>query len=109
MLAHRAQCRFAEQVPEKRRRTVYHRLRGKSWNHEKVDFGEKVQQPHQSQGIDKRIQTRRSMGRGVRTGEYWIAKSGGICKASAIRRVGGHRRWDAEGLLQVKGVLCGSW
>ena len=42
MLAHRAQCRFAEQVPERRRRTVYHRLRGKSWNHEMVDFGEKV-------------------------------------------------------------------
>ena len=44
------------------------------------------------------------MGVKWRTGESWIATSGGICKASAIRRVGGHRRWDAEGLLQVKGV-----
>ena len=44
------------------------------------------------------------MGVKWRTGESWIATSGGICKASAIRSVGGHRRWDAEGLLQVKGV-----
>ena len=44
------------------------------------------------------------MGVQWRTGELWIVTSGGMCKASAIRRVGGHRRWDAEGLLQVKGV-----
>ena len=28
----------------------------------------------------------------------------GVCNSSALRSVGGHRRWDAIGLLQVKGV-----
>ena len=44
------------------------------------------------------------MGGKWRTGESWIATSSGIVKASAIRRVGGHRRWDAEGILGIKGL-----
>ena len=75
-----------------------------------VEFGEKV--PHRinrkaltkEYKLDGRWDEVYFMGVKWRTGESWIATSGGICKARAIRRVGGHRRWDAEGLLQVKDV-----
>ena len=92
------------------RRTAHHRLRGKSWNHKMVAFGEKVHYRinrkalTQEYKLDGRWSEGYFMGVKWRTGESWIATGGGICKASAIRRVGGHRRWDAEGLLQVKGV-----
>ena len=91
-------------------RTAYHRLRGKSWNHEMVAFGEKVHYRINRKTLTKEYKLDGRwcegyfMGVKWRTGESGIATSGGICKASAIRRVGGHRRWDAEGLLQVKGV-----
>ena len=33
-----------------------------------------------------------------------IGTVAGVVRASAIRRVGGHRRWDAEGLLSIRGT-----
>ena len=91
-------------------RTAYHRLSSKIWNDEMVAFGEKVQCRINRKALTKeykldgRWYEEYFMGVKWRTGESWIATSGGILKASAIRRVCGHRRWDAEGLLQVKGV-----
>ena len=38
------------------------------------------------------------------SGEAFIGTDQGVVKASAIRRVGSHRRWDAEGILAVRGV-----
>ena len=96
-------------------RTAYHRLCGKSWNYEMVAFGEKVHYLINRKALTKeyKLDGRWSEGYllGVkwRTGESWIATSGGICNASAIRRVGGHRRWDAEWLLQVNGVPWDGW
>ena len=91
-------------------RTAYHRLRGKSWNHKMVAFGEKVHYRINRKALTQEYKLDGRWGEGYfmgvkwRTGGSWIATGGGMCKASAIRRVGGHRRWDAEGLLQVKGV-----
>ena len=38
-----------------------------------------------------------------RTGEMIVGNSEGIHKASTIKRVGGHRRWDGDGLKLVRG------
>ena len=90
--------------------TAYHRLRSKSWNDEMVEFGEKAHHRFNRKALTKEYKLDGRwyegyfMGIKWRTGESWIATSGGILKASAIRRVGGHRRWDAEVLLQVKGA-----
>ena len=91
-------------------RTAYHRLRGKCWQHELVEFGEKVHYKvnvknlSREQKLEPRWEEGFFMGVKWRTGESWIGTSAGIVKTSAIRRVGGHRRWDAEGLLGIKGV-----
>ena len=91
-------------------RTAYHRLRGKSWRHEMVEFGEKVHYRVNLKSLSHQYKLEGRWGEGFfmgikwRTGESWIATDGGIVKASAIRRVGAHRRWDAEALLRVKGV-----
>ena len=44
------------------------------------------------------------LGKWWRTGEAVIGTKDGILRAGTIRRVGGHRRWDREGLEQVLGV-----
>ena len=91
-------------------RTAYQRLRGKPWLHEMVAFGEKVHYKINLKEWDKRYKLEARWGEGYflgvkwRTGESWIGTKGGILKASAIRRVGAHRRWDAEGLMAIKGV-----
>lgn len=38
------------------------------------------------------------------TGEALVGSAEGIRRAALIRRVGGHRRWDAEGLAEAHGV-----
>ena len=91
-------------------RTAYHRLRGKIWKHEMVEFGEKVHYRVNMKSLPKEYKLEGRWGEGFfmgvkwRTGESWVATTEGIVKTSAIRRVGGHRRWDAEGLLSIKGV-----
>ena len=91
-------------------RTAYQRLRGKVWDHQMVEFGEKVHYKINLKSRDKEYKLESRWGEGFfmgikwRTGESWIATNEGICKTSVVRRVGGHRRWDAEGLLKVKGV-----
>ena len=91
-------------------RTAYHRLRGKPWAHEIVAFGEKVHYRVNLKSLPKEYKLEGRWGEGFfmgikwRTGESWIATADGIVKTSAIRRVGAHRRWDAESLLKVKGV-----
>ena len=91
-------------------KTAYQRLRGKRWSHEMVQFGEKVHYRINLKSLPKEYKLEGRWGEGFfmgikwRTGESWIAIVDGITKASAIRRVGAHRRWDAEGQLKVKGV-----
>ena len=91
-------------------RSAYQRLRGKPWTRDMVEFGEKVHFRMNQKAWPREYKLEARWGEGFwmgvkwRTGEQWIATTEGICKTSAIRRVGGHRRWDAEGLLKVKGV-----
>ena len=94
-------------------RTAYHRLRGKPWLHEMVEFGEKIHYRLNVKDWDRKYKLEGKWGEGFfmgvkwRTGESWVATPCGIAKTSAIRRVGAHRRWDADGLLQVKGSALG--
>ena len=44
------------------------------------------------------------LGKWWRIGEAVIGTKDGILRAGTIRRVCGHRRWDREGLEQVRGV-----
>ena len=44
------------------------------------------------------------LGKVWRTGEAVIGCEKGVVKSGTIRRVGGHRRWDGEGLGKVRGV-----
>ena len=91
-------------------RTAYYRLRGKPWRHDAVEFGEKIHYKvnlknlPREQKLEPRWEEGFFLGVKWRTGECWVGTSSGIARASAIRRVGGHRRWDAEGLLRIKGV-----
>ena len=91
-------------------RTAYQRLRGKVWSRDVVEFGEKVhyrmnlKNLPREQKLEPRWEEGFFLGVKWRTGECWIGTPTGVVRASAIRRVGGHRRWDAQGLLGVKGV-----
>ena len=91
-------------------RTGYERLKGKPCNHELVEFGEKVHYKFNKKIRPKDDKLEINWGEGFflgklwRTGEAAIGTRGGIVKAATIRRVGAHRRWDREGLEEIRGV-----
>ena len=90
-------------------KTGYERLKGKKYDKELAEFGERV---HYRYDYDKKTMLNKLEARwgegfflGVRwrTGELIIGNSEGIHKASTIKRVGAHRRWDGEELKKVRG------
>ena len=91
-------------------RTAYRRWKGKDYRGEQVELGEKVHHRTNVKGanqvnkMDARWSEGYYIGTDWRTGEALIGTAGGVVKASAIRRVGSHRRWDAEGLLNIRGT-----
>ena len=91
-------------------RTAYKRLKGKDYKGAIVEFGERV---HHRRNVKGQIATNKLeqrwdegfyLGADWRSGEAFVGTSHGVVKAGVIRRVGAHRRWDAEGLLGVRGV-----
>ena len=91
-------------------KTPYQRLRGKTFQGTTVEFGERVHYLENIKGAARmnKLEGKWSegfyLGTAWRTGSAVIGTSRGVVKSSAVRRVGEHRRWDAEGLLQVRGV-----
>ena len=105
-------------------RTAFHTLRVKTWRHQMDAFcSVKVHCKFnlQARPWDFKLDGRWGEGYfvGVKwsVGESWTATKDGIFKTSAVRGVGGHRRWDGEGLLHIKCVpwnhsqviRCSSW
>ena len=91
-------------------KTGYERWKGKRFQGEEIEFGEKI---HYRENLKARAkQTKLEirwgegfyLGRWWRTGEAVIGRTEGILRAGTVRRVGGHRRWDREGLQLVRGV-----
>ena len=91
-------------------RTGYERLKGKKCKMEMVEFGEKVHYRFNPKSKPKEAKLEVKWGEGFFLGKWWrtgeavIGTQDGILRAGSIRRVGGHRRWDREGLDQVRGV-----
>ena len=90
-------------------KTAYERLKGKPFSRAAVEFGEKIHYRKSTKGpkenkLDSKWDEGFFMGFNWRTGEAIVGTKDGATKASTIRRVGAHRRWDAEGLDAVRGV-----
>ena len=91
-------------------RTGYERLKGKKYQGETVEFGEKVHYRLNLKAKQKDTKLEVKWGEGFFLGKWWrtgeavIGTANGILLAGTIRRVGGHRRWDREGLELVRGV-----
>ena len=91
-------------------KTAWKRWKGKDFGGQIVEFGEKVH--HRSNvkfengrnKMDARWFEGFYMGTDWRSGSALIGTSVGVVKASVIRRVGEHRRWDAQGVLDIKGT-----
>ena len=89
-------------------KTGYERLKGKKYDKELAESGEIVHYRYDKKVISQnKLEVRWGEGffLGVRwrTGEMIIGNSEGIHKASTIKRVGAHRRWDGEELKKVRG------
>ena len=108
LVQHAADCLSKYQVGEDGK-TAYERLKGKKFSRPLVEFGEKVHYKKNTKGHkDNKLDIK--WGEGYFLGFYWktsealIGTPEGVKRAGTIRRVGAHRRWDAEGLDQVRGV-----
>ena len=90
-------------------KTAYERLKGKPFQKELAEFGERVHYKLQRcKGKEAKMEAKWGEGHFLgfwwRTGEAIIGTGDGIVKAATIRRVGAHRRWDAQSLHAVQGV-----
>ena len=87
-------------------KTAYERMKGKPYLGDVVEFGEKIHHRLRKKGdkMDVRWDEGFYLGKMWRTGEAIVGTEKGIRKAASIKRVGGHRRWDGEGLNKVQGV-----
>ena len=108
LVQHAADCLSKYQIGEDGK-TAYERLKGKKFSRAVVEFGEKVHYKKNAKGHkDNKLDSK--WGEGFFLGFYWktsealIGTADGVKRAGTIRRVGAHRRWDAEGLDQVRGV-----
>ena len=85
-------------------KTGYQRLKGKKYRGDEVEFGEKVHYRLKKGARQEKLESRWAegfyLGKLWRTGEAIIGTKSGVHKSGPIRRVGGHRRWDAEGFEQ---------
>ena len=74
-----------------------------------MEFGEKVHYKRSNKGQkEHKIESKWSEGYFLgfywRTSEAIVGTKDGVIRAGTLRRVGAHRRWDAEGLDAVRGV-----
>ena len=80
---------------------------GKKYRSDEVEFGERVHYRLESRARQEKLESRCAegiyLGKVRRTREAIIGTKSGVRKSGRIRRVGGHRRWDAEGLGSVRG------
>ena len=74
---------------------------------DEVEFGEKVRYRLKRRARQRKLESQWAegfyLGKVWRTGEAIIGTKTGVRKYGAIRRVGGHRRLDAEGPGSVRG------
>ena len=108
LVQHAADCISKYQVNEDGK-TAYERLKGKRFNRVAVEFGEKIHykrsgKGHKEHKIEGKWNEGYFLGFHWRTSEAIVGTKEGAIRAGTIRRVGGHRRWDAEGLEAVRGV-----
>ena len=108
LVQHAADCLSKYQIGEDGK-TAYERLKGKKFSRAVVEFGEKVHYKKNLKGHkDNKLDSK--WGEGFFLGFYWktsealIGTHEGVKRAGTIRRVGAHRRWDADGLDQIRGV-----
>ena len=86
-------------------KSAHERLKGKPFRRHIVEFGEKVHYKRSNKG-QKEHKIESKWSEGYFLGFYWRTSEakGGVIRAGTLRRVGAHRRWDAEGLDAVRGV-----
>ena len=108
LVQHAADCLSKYQQGEDGK-TAYERLKGKKFSRAVVEFGEKVHYRKHTKGHkDNKLESK--WAEGYFLGFYWktsealIGTPDGVKRSGTIRRVGAHRRWDAEGLDQIRGV-----
>ena len=108
LVQHAADCLSKYQVGEDGK-TAYERLKGKKFSRAVVEFGEKIHYKKNSKGHkDNKLDVK--WGEGYFLGFYWktsealVGTPAGVKRAGTIRRVGAHRRWDADGLDKIRGV-----
>ena len=91
-------------------KTPYQRLRGKTFQGTTVEFGERVHYLENIKGaprknkLDGKWSEGFYLGTAWRTGAAMIGTRQGVVRSSAVRRVGEHRRWDAAGIMEMRGV-----
>ena len=90
-------------------KTPYERLKGKPFTRATVEFGEKIHYKKHAKGqkenkLDPKWDEGYFLGFNWRTSEAIVGTKDKVVKSSTIRRVGAHRRWDAEGLGEIRGV-----
>ena len=108
LVQHAADCISKYQVSDDGK-TAYERMKGKRFSRAAVEFGEKIHFRKSMKGqkehkLDGKWNEGYFLGFYWRTGEAIVGTSEGAVRAGTIRRVGAHRRWDAEGLDSVRGV-----
>ena len=102
LIQHAADCLNKYQMGEDGK-TAYERLKGKPFQRPAVEFGEKVHFKKSLKGqkenkLDEKWDEGYFLGFYWRTSEAIVGTKNGVTRAGTIRRVGAHRRWDAEGL-----------
>lgn len=92
-------------------RTGYERMKGKLCPHDVVEFGEKAHYKYPKGFRRQEKQLEGIWGEIIFLAKYWGRGGGAIVgspegrrRASTIRRVGAHRRWDTEGLSEIRRV-----
>ena len=91
-------------------KTGYERWKGKKFQQEEIEFGEKIHYRENLKARSKQLKLEPRWGEGFYLGRWWrigeaiVGAASGILRAGTVRRVGGHRRWDREGLEQVRGL-----
>ena len=108
LVIHAADCLSKYHIGEDGK-TAYERLKGKKFSRAIVEFGEKVHykknpKGHKENKLDSKWAEGYFLGFYWKTSEALIGTAEGVKRAGTIRRVGAHRRWDAEGLDKIRGV-----
>ena len=90
-------------------KTAHERLKGKRFSRAAVEYREKIHFKKSTKGnkenkLDGKWNAGYFLGFYWRTGEAVVGTRQGAVRAGTIRRVGAHRRWDAEGLDSVRGI-----